>query len=479
MAYRTGIPREQVMLLPQAVEDYVTTENPVRVIDAFIAGVDLAKLGIELRSEGERGAPPYDPRAMLKLYVYGYLNRIRSSRELAKAAKRNLEVIWLMQQLTPEYWAISDFRRQNRKCFQQLFREFNLVCGRLQLFGAELVAIDGCYFKAVNAPGKNFTKNKLAGFLKEIDEKTEGYLKSLEAADQEAEKQGLEPAQSRSARLREKIAKLEGERAQCASLLETLGQSETGQLSITDPDSRSLQKAGEKVVGYNTQIAVDAKHHLIVAEKVTQEPNDWKLLEPMAVAAKEALGVDELKAVADAGYYSHQQVRACANQGIEATVPNRQKPPAGSGDYPLEAFRHDPERDCYLCPQGRELRRHQDSVNQGKTYHVYYEKSACADCPVRARCTRGEYRKLSVPADREFLDAVQKRWREQPELRKQRSQMVEHPFGTLKFWWGYRSFLCRGVEMVRAEFSLSSLAYNLRRVLNVVGAETISKAMRA
>jgi len=459
MAYRRGIQREQVMLLPAAVEDYVSEENPVRVIDAFIEGVDLGQLKLVVRSEPERGAPAYDPRAMLKLYVDGYLNRIRSSRELAKAAKRNLEVIWLMRQLTPESWAISDFRRQNRDRFKQLFREFNLVCGKLKLFGAELVAIDGCYFKAVNAPRKNFTKNKLEQLLKEIDEKSEEYLKSLEAADLDAERQEHEAVKGRSGSLREKIAKLKEERAQCASLLQEVEQSPTGQLSLSDPDSRSLKKANEKVVGDNTQIAVDAKHHLMVAAEVSLDPTDWKNLEPMATAAKAALGVDQLKAVADAAYYSHEQMRKCAEQGIEATVPNRQKRQAGAGDYPVEAFRHDAGKDCYVCPQGRPLRRHQDSVQAGNTYRVYYDTAACADCPVRARCTKGKYRKLAVPADREFLDAVQKRWRENPELRQQRSQLVEHPFGTMKFWWGFRSFLCRRIEMVRAELSLSSLAY--------------------
>jgi transposase len=478
MAYRKGMSREQMMLLPRAVEDYVSEENPVRVIDAFIEGVDLAKLGMVIAEEDERGAPAYDPRAMLKLYVYGYLNRIRSSRELAKAVRRNLEVIWLMQQLSPEYWAISDFRRQNRHAFKALFREFNLICGKLKLFGAELVAIDGCFFKGVNAPRNNFTQNKLKKLLAEIDEKTEDYLKSLEAADLAVEKQGLEPAKDRSANLREKITKLKAERERCAELLREVEQSPTGQVSLTDPDTRSLKKTGERVVGYNTQIAVDAKHHLIVAEEVTQEPSDWKLLEPMATAAKDALGVEQLKAVADAGYYSHEQMRKCAAQGIEATAPNRQQT-AGAGLYPLEAFRHDVEKDCFVCPQGRELRRHQDWVEPGKNYHIYYDKAACADCPVRAHCTRGKYRKLAVPADREFLDAVQQRWRENPELRKQRSQLVEHPFGTMKFWWGYRSFLCRGIEMVRAEFSLSSLAYNLRRVLNLFQVRPLIEALQA
>lgn len=478
MPYRSGIPREEMMLLPRAVEDYVAEENPVRVIEAFIEGVDLGKLEIKEREETEAGAPAYDPRAMLKLYVYGYLNRIRSSRELAKAAKRNLEVIWLMRQLTPEYWAISDFRRQNRHSFKQLFREFNLVCGKIGLFGAELVAIDGCFFKAVNAARNNYTKNKLEGFIKESDERAERYIQALETADRCAEKQGFEPVKGQRAKLREKLARLESERARCVDLLQAVEQSETGQVSLTDPDSRSLQKAGERVVGYNTQIAVDAKHHLIVAEEVTQEPTDWKLLEPMATAAKEALGVEQLKAVADAGYYSHAQVRACAEAGIEATVPNRQKPAAGAGDFPVEAFRYQSEGDVYVCPQGHPLRRHQDSVQQGKTYHVYYEKAACADCPIRARCTKGEYRKLAVPADREFLDAVQQRWRDQPELRRQRNQLVEHPFGTMKFWWGHRNFLCRRIGMVRAEFALSTLAYNLRRVLNLVALSVLLEVLR-
>jgi transposase len=283
------------MLLPDSVEDYVGAENPVRVVDAFVEGLDLNGLGFDRKPEGSAGAPPYDPKAMLKLYVYGYLNRIRSSRELEKATRRNLEVIWLLGRLMPDHWTINAFRREHRARFKAVFRQFNLVCGSLGLFGADLVAIDGTFLKAVNNPQRNFTRNKVKNLLEEIDRRSEAYLEALETSDREASAQSMAASDqaTEAQRIRSRLAALESKRAECMALLAAMETSPTGQVSLTDPDSRSLEKLSQRTVGYNAQIAVDAANHLIVAEEVTQEPSDTALLTPMAVAAKEVLGVDE------------------------------------------------------------------------------------------------------------------------------------------------------------------------------------------
>jgi transposase len=473
MSYRCGVDRNQVLLLAERVEDYVGAENPVRAVDAFIEGLDLAGLGMAVRAVGALGASEYDPRAMLKLFVYGYLNRLRSSRELEKATRRNLEVIWLLRQLTPDHWTINAFRKTHRACFKAVFRQFHLVCAGLGLFGAELVAVDGTFLKAVNNPQDNFTQAKVQKLLQQIDERSEAYLRELETADREAAGQSLAEAaegdRAQSAeRLRQKLAAMEAQRTRCAELLGAMEKSPTGQVSLNDPDARSLDKGRQRTVGYNGQIAVDAAHHLIVAEEVTQEPNDAQLLGPMAGAAKKALGVEQIKVVADRGYYSHEQMRQCAEQGIETYVPMPTTAEAGTGAYPLERFSYDAEKDHFRCPQGRILSRHRDSRKGRNEYRIYYAgKAACRDCPVRGQCTQGQYRKLAIPVEEPLIAAVKARLQEHPEIFAKRRNLVEHPFGTMKFWQGYHHFLTKGLEAVRAEFTLSCLAYNFRRLLNL------------
>lgn len=472
------------MLLAERVEDYVAADNPVRAVDAFVEGLDLPSLGLSVRGMGALGSPEYDPRAMLKLYVYGYLNRLRSSRELEKATRRNLEVIWLLRQLTPDHWTINAFRKTHRACFKMVFRQFHLVCAGLGLFGAELVAVDGTFLKAVNHPQDNFTQAKVQQLLAQIDARSEGYLQELETLDQEVAAQSLaEPAASgdrtqEAERLKQKLAAMEAERTRCRELLAAMEKSPTGQVSVNDPDARSLDKGSQRTVGYNAQIAVDAAQHLIVAEEVTQHPNDLQLLAPMASAAKEALGVEQIKAVADRGYYSHEQIRQCAAQGIETYVPMQKTKEAGTGAYPLEHFVYDAKEDHFICPQARTLTRHEDSRKGANWYRVYYAgKAACRDCPVRAQCTKGQYRKLTVPVEEPLIAAVKARLKEHPEIFAQRRNLVEHPFGTMKFWQGYHHFLTKGLEGVRAEFTLSCLAYNFRRVLNVLGIDSLLNSL--
>ena len=480
MSYLRGVSRQQIMLLPESVEDYVGPDNAVRVIDAFVEGLDLVALGFVFKAEQAAGAPPYDPKALLKLYVYGYLNRIRSSRELEKAARRNLEVIWLLGRLTPDHWTINTFRRTHRACFKNVFREFNIVCGSLGLFGAELVAIDGTFLKAVNSPQRNFTHAKLQRMIAEIDQRTEAYMEALETADHDAPAQSLARAEGEpgATSLQSQLETLKEKRREYAAILEELSKEPGAQLSLTDPDSRALRKNTERIVGYNAQIAVDAAHHLIAAEEVTQEPNDSTLLAPMALEACKALGVEKIDAVADCGYYSIEQLQSCAQAGVEAYVPAPRTAAAGTGHYPVECFRYDAARDLYICPQGGELTRHCDNTKRGGRYRTYFNSAACGACPVRSLCTRGTHRRINIHEHQEVIDAARARLRERPGILAQRRSLAEHPFGTLKFWLGYRAFMTRGIEMVRAEFSLSCLAYNLRRALNVLGVQHLIKALQ-
>jgi len=486
MGYIRSVPRSQAMLLPECVEDFVGPENPVRVIDAFVEGLDLLALGWAQLDEGLPGAKAYDPKVLLKLYIYGYLNRVRSSRELEKATYRNLEVIWLLGRLNPDHWTINAFRRTQRTRFQAVFRQFNLLCGGLGLFGAELVAIDGTFLKAVNNPARNFTKGKVERVLKEIDERTEAYLATLEKAEAEAASQGLGEAGAAAAPaphdvpLRERVAQLQADRHEYAALLARLTAEPGTQLSLTDPDSRLLQKGAETVVGYNAQVAVDASHHLIAAQEVTRDPNDTQQLAPMAEAACAALGVEKIAAVGDKGFYNIEQLVRCAEQGIETYVPAPQPARvAGDGSYPDTSFRYEAESDCYHCPQGQVLPRQKDTAMTSGRYHVYANAAACRTCPVRAACTSGAYRRINVHEHAKTAAAARARLAAKPEMMARRQGIVEHVFGTIKFWMGHRAFLTRGLEMVRAEFSLSCLAYNLRRTLNLVEVPDLLAALRA
>lgn len=472
MPYLHGAPRNQVLLLPESVEDYVGPENPVRVIDAFVEGLELQSLGLAESTSGP-GAPAYDPKALLKLFIYGYLQRIRSSRELEKATRRNLEVIWLLRQLTPDHWTINAFRRTHRQAFKGTFRQFHLLCAQLDLFGRELVAIDGTFLKAVNSPARNFSQAKLETQLAEIDARTEAYLQKLEQADQESAGHG--GAESTAAALREKLGKLEELRQAYHAMLAQVAAEPASQVSLTDPECRSLCKGHAHTVGYNAQIAVDARHHLIVVEEVIRDPNDSQQLAPMAIAAKEVLGVEHLASTADRGYYNIEQLQCCEDAGVETYVPApRAANPPGFG---LERFTYLPERDCYRCPQGRELQRHQDTTKSSGRYRTYYHVAACRDCPLRSECTRGKYRKLALHEHAATIDAARERLRAHPEMMGRRRGLVEHPFGTLKFWMGYGVLLTRGLENVRTEFTLSCLAYNLRRVLNLIEVPTLLKAI--
>jgi transposase len=468
-----GSDRKQTWMLPECVEDYVGEDNPVRFIDAFVDGLDWEKLKVVVLPAAT-GRPGYQPADLLKLYLYGYLNRVRSSRELERLTHRNLEVIWLLKRLRPDHKTISEFRRAHRAAFKQVFRQFNVMCRELKLFGAELVAIDGSIFKAVNSKARNFTLTKLEILLKAVDTGIENYLKELELNDVPEDATGA--AKEGSVKdMAARIKALKEAKERYEGMLAQLKESGQTQISLTDQDSRLMKKSTSKdsVVGYNIQSSVDGAHHLIVDMVATMQGNDFGRLNEMAQMAKEALQAETLTVVADGGYYSVSDLKAAQAQGITAHVPRPHDSMDREGLYGREKFKYDKERDAYRCPGGEDLKRHSDTEIKGQHYEVYYNTAACAGCALRGECTKGKYRKLKHVKDHEIMERIEQRVAAQPEIYARRKGLVEHPFGTIKFWWGQGAFLTRGLEAVNAEVSLSAMAYNMRRALNVLGAEKL------
>jgi transposase len=474
MSYQQGLDRSQVQFLPACVEDYVSANSPVRFIEAFVEGLDLKGLGFRRAEPADTGRPAYDPADLLKLYIYGYLNRIRSSRRLEAESRRNLELMWLLRTLHPDFKTIADFRKDNRACFKQVFRQFNLLCRKMELFGTELVAIDGSKFKAVNHPSRHYTAQQLRELVQKVEERIDAYLEQLDQQDAEAE--GASATPTRQA-LEQKLQQLRERKGRYDQFLAEMQDKWQEEIFVTDGDSRSQKRVG---VGYNVQLAVDAKHDLIVESQVVQDANDRGQLSPMARAAQEALGTKNLKVVADAGYHEAKQLEQCEAAGLETYVPapgtTSGQAKDGSKIYPKEAFTYDASRDLYRCPAGKQLPRGCQCMAQGKSKVYYYNMAACADCALRKACTSGKYRRIARLANEAAVERQAQRVEAHPELVLQRKTIVEHVFGTLRHW-GHDIFLTRGLKAVQAEFALSALSYNLRRVLQVVRTENLLAAL--
>ena len=477
MGYIQGVDRHQVSMFPESLDDYVAADSAVRVIDEFVWGLDMDAHGFRRASPATEGRPGYDPRALLALYIYGYLNRTRSSRKLEAEAHRNVEVIWLMRQLRPDHKTIAEFRRVHPKPLKKVTRSFLMLCQELELLGEALVLIDGTKLRAGNSLDRNYTAARTAKLIKQIEASVARYLSDLDWQDQKERRLGgsTDPELPR---------KLEALRARQKELEAILAQiDETGeQVSLTDPDSRRMKSRGTVEVCYNAQIAVDSKHALIVAHEVTNAENDMAQLAPMALAAREALGVEGLEVAADAGYFSNTQVALCEAEGITAYVPEPQTSNnAKIGRFTKREFRYDESRDAYLCPAGQWLeRRSQKKTRDGRILGNYLNPAACRDCPVRMQCTRDQYaRRITRRPEEAQVLAMRERLARRTELMKLRKAMVEHPFGTLKRGMDMGYFLLRGLERVGGEFSLSVLAYNLKRVMNILGVECLLEALRS
>jgi len=474
MPHLQGVSREAVILFPPALDDYITADNPVRFLDAFVDQLDLQALGFPRMIPATEGRPGYPPAMLLKLYLYGYLNRVRSSRMLEREAQRNLELLWLLGKLTPDHKTIADFRKDNLAALRQVCREFTELCKALELFGGELVAIDGSKFLAVNSRQRNFSQAKLTRALQDLDEKIARYLTELD--QQDAQEANVTPVTADD--LKVKIDHLRTRQAHYQTLQHQLEQSGQTQLSLTDPDSRSMPCGQGTVVAYNVQTAVDSKHKLIVAHEVTNAVTDQDQLAPMAQAAKETLGVATLDATADKGYYDGQAIKDCLAQGITPYVPkphtsvNQQR-----GLYTKDDFRYDPDQDRYRCPQGAELDFRFATVENGRAMR-YYATTACRTCAARALCTSNKGgRRITRWADEHLLDEMAERVKAHPEIVGQRKALSEHPFGTLKRAMGQGYFLMKGLLKVNTEMSLTVLAYNLKRALSLLGVTKLLAAL--
>jgi transposase len=476
MPHIAGHNRSQALLLPESVDDYVGPENPVRFIDAFVEGLDLAAAGFVRVAPQVTGRPGYAPKDLLKLYVYGYLNRVRSSRRLEAETHRNIEVIWLLRHLKPDFKTIADFRRDNRKAFRPIFRQFVLLCRQLDLFGRELLAVDGTRIKAVNNKDRNFTRASLTKFIEVADAKLDDYLQRLDQSD--VSESGT--AGSRTKNLAEKIAAIRERRTRCKAMLTELDRTGEDQISLTDPDSRAMAAHTRVAVGYNIQVAVDAKHKLIVEQQVTNQVVDMGQLTRTAAPAKDVLGVETIAVVADKGYFKIEDIEACEKAGIEPYVPRPQRGPSvKAGLFRKDEFSYDAASDSFVCPAGQRLHPYSSSFLRGLSKTNYTNKPACDDCVIRSLCTNGRFRTVSRLENEAVLDRMQARLAERPDILDRRRETVEHPFGTIKQWMNQGAFLTRGLEKVRAEFSLTALVYNLRRVLNIVGFSKLMAAVAA
>ncbi len=474
-----GVDRAQATLLPECLEDWIDEDNPVRVIDVFVDELDLGCLGFDGVDPRATGRPAYHPSVLLKLYVYGYLNRVQSSRRLEREAGRNVEVMWLTGRLVPDHKTIADFRKDNGPAIRKVCSAFVALCRRIGLLAAASVAIDGSKFKAVNNRDRNFTKAKMARRMKQIEESVARYLDQLESADRQ---EPTEEIESRVTRLHEKIDKLREEMDRLNALDVQMMASPDEQISLTDPDARSMATSGRGsgVVGYNVQAAVETDHHLIIAHDVIQSGSDRASLAPMAEQAKAALGVDELDVVADRGYYSSEQIKACADAGVTPTLP---KPVTtgmqASGRFGKQDFRYRGDRDVYICPAGQTLsfvshKRQADGPNLRR-----YATKNCGACQMKAHCTTSTRREITRWENEYLLDDVQRRLDENPHAMRIRRETVEHPFGTIKMRMGATHFLMKRLTNVKTEIALAVLAYNLTRVMNIMGAGPLMAAMKA
>jgi transposase len=467
-----GTDRAQSTLFPESLEDWIGEDNPVRVIDVFVDELDLAGLGFNGVEPEETGRPSYHPPVLLKLYIYGYLNRVQSSRRLEREALRNVEVMWLTGRLAPDHKTIADFRKDNGVAIRKVCRRFVALCRMMGLLVQASVAIDGSKFKAVNNRDKNFTRAKMDRRMAQIEESAARYLQQLDTADRQEPSEALK---TKTSRLREKIAKLKEQMQLLEVLKKQMLATADQQISLTDPDARSMATSGRGscVVGYNVQVAVDTAHHLIINHEVTNVGTDRSQLLSVAKDAKAVLGAENLDAVADRGYFSGDQILACEKAGITVSRP---KPMTSNskaeGRFGKQNFRYVAEGDNYTCPAGERLTYHYTNEENGLVLRRY-RTNACHGCAIKHICTTAKERRITRWEHEDLLEAVQRRLDEHPERMRQRRKTVEHPFGTIKARMGATHFLMKTPPRVAAEMALHVLAYNMTRVMNIIGTKPL------
>lgn len=469
-----GCDRREVQLLPDCVDDYVAQENPVRVIDVFVDELDMAALGFG--DAAATGRPGYRPATMLKLYLYGYLNQVQSSRRLERETGRNLELMWLTGRLTPDFKTIAEFRRQHGEAIQASCRQFVLLCRDLGLIAGGTVAIDGSRFKAVNTRDRNFTPGAIRRRMEQVEASIERYLSMLDTADRQED----EVAQVRTMRLGKRLEALRCQMRELQKMQEAVADTPDRQISLTDPDARAMATAGKGtgLVGYNLQAAVDAGSHIIVAHEVTNVGHDRSQLANMGRKARAAIGAEELTVLADRGYFSGAEVLACEDTGITPICPKPLTSGAkADGRFGKQDFRYEHATDSYRCPAGEALPHRFTTVEQGLRLHAYWS-SNCSTCSIRPQCTTGKERRIKRWEHEHVIEAMQARLEQMPDAMRIRRRTVEHVFGTIKDWMGRSHFKTRTLKRVATEMSLHVLAYNMKRAINMIGAPKLITAMR-
>src|ERR1022692_248903 len=471
-----GEDRGLAYLLPASLDDYVAEDNPVRVVEVFIDELDLGALGFAGVEPASTGRPAYHPSTMLKLYLYGYLNRLQSSRRLEREAQRNIELMWLTGRLAPDFKTIANFRRDNGPAIRAVCGQFVELCRRLKLFTKAIVAIDGSKFKAVNNRDKNFTVAKVDKRIEQVDASITRYLAALDRADREES----DLTEAKTTRIKDKIAGLRRQMQFLKDMEQRVRAAPDKQVSLTDPDARSMATSGKGsgMVGYNVQTVVDAEYHLIVAHEVTNLGHDRTQLEPMALKAQTTTGCEELTALADRGYFNGEQVLACEGTGVLPCIPKTVWP-GERGFFTRQDFIYDAENDHYTCPAGQTLTKGIVRADRKDDIDHYRHLTACFTCPLKPKCTPDKLKRLKRWQHEDVLDRMQARLDHMPDAMGIRRQTVEHPFGTLKAWMGATHFLTRTLPKVRTEMSLLVLAYNIKRMIKIFGVGPLMEAIRA
>ncbi len=465
--YITGSDRSQSIMFPDLVDEYVSGDNAVRFIDAYVDNLNLFELGFTHSIPKLTGRPSYAPSDLLKLYIYGYLKKTRSSRQLAQLTQLNVEVFWLLKKLQPDFRTISDFRKENTDGLKRVCKEFTLLCKKLNLFGGELIAIDGSKFSAVNHNSKTVSKKEISKMIQQIDKNIEEHFSDIEKQD--AIEQSVE--QTSTEELQEAISKLKKHRENLSKLHTSLEESGETQIARTDPDCRKMRTGNQGIdMSYNVQIAVDSKHKLIVAHDVTSDTNDLNQLVPMAKQSKETLELDELDVTADKGYFKEEQIAECESNKIKCYIPEPQKSHNKlKGMFTNKDFIYDQTNDLYVCPANENLVLTSTVTKHDKQTGIYITK-ACKKCKLFSKCTTSkDGRKIYRSEYKDIIETMQKRMNENPSIASQRKSIVEHPFGTLKHTMRHGYFLLRGKTKVAAEISMSVLVYNMNRVMNIIG----------
>lgn len=466
-----GRSRHQATLFPETLDELIAADAVVRVVDAFVDTLDVRALGFAKAVPARTGRPPYAPGDLLKLYLYGYLNQARSSRVLERECHRNIEVLWLLNRLAPDFKTIADFRKDNRAAIAGACRAFVQLCRGEGLVGGALVAVDGSKFAGQNSPKRAWTAAQLEAKARRLDERIAGYLAGLDAADAAEAEAAPEAGDPRAA-----LAALRDRRVDVAQALRLMQAMEMSQLTLSDPDSRLMRGPHGAVVGYNVQTAVDAQHGLIVHHAVTQDATDQNQLAVVAAGAKAALAVERLEVVADAGYGDAEQFAACEGAGVTALVPHPRSVNTHGAFFAKAAFVYDPASDTYRCPAGGVLRfRNVSAKKQARNYRA----ESCAGCALKPRCTKAAARWLSRHEHEAVLEAVAERLRRRPEAMAQRRALAEHPFGIIKHLMGVPRLLCRGLAAVGAEMALSVTAFNLKRAVALLGAPALLRRLAA